>query len=143
EHDFGAVYVRLNRSYRALHDQLHADCCGEVEDDIAVIDHSLHSARVVHRTDRETKARVVFDRAQVLHAPGGEVIENGDRVAARTARPGQVGADEPRTAGNQNSQQNPGPGLDLTVKPNHTGDQRLFGVLIPDVSPAGAGEAIT
>ena len=59
QHDLGAMHVGLDRVHRLLDDQLHADSGGEMEDDVAAVDHLGEQRLVGHRVDDVREAGCV------------------------------------------------------------------------------------
>ncbi len=101
QHDLGAVHVGFNRVHRLLDDQLHADGCGEMKDDVAAVDHLGEQRFVGHRVDGVREARCLFEMADVVDGTGGQVVEHRHLVSVAQQSFGEVGSDEPGASGNQ------------------------------------------
>ena len=56
QHDLGAVHVGLDRVHRLFDDLLHADRCGEMEDDVAAVDELGQERLVLDGVDRVAEA---------------------------------------------------------------------------------------
>ena len=101
QHDFGAVHVGLDRVDRRLHDQLHADGRGQVEDDVAVVDQLGQQRLVGDAVDRVAEPRVPLQVLDVLDRARREVVEHRHLMARGQQRLGQVRPDEPGAAGDE------------------------------------------
>ena len=101
QHDLGAVHVGLDRVHRLLDDQLHADRRGQVEDDVAAVDHLGQQRFVGHRVDGVREAGVALQMADVVDRAGGQVVEHRHFVAVAQQPFGEVRSDEPGASGDQ------------------------------------------
>jgi hypothetical protein len=61
EDDLRGVHIGLDRPYRAVDDQLHADGGREVIDEIGLVDQLGHEAAIVTGVDRVAEARLVSE----------------------------------------------------------------------------------
>ena len=92
EHDLGAVDVGLDRVHRLLDDQLDADRRGQVEDDVAAVDHLGEQRLVGHRVDGVGEAGRALQMRDVVDRAGRQVVEDQHLVAvvAAAARRGAI-----------------------------------------------------
>ena len=90
EDDLRSLDVRDQRVHRLLDDQADADRCGQVVDDIALVDELGHDGRGQHRVHHEVEVGMVAEVRDILDRAGREVVEHEHfRARARGgARPG-------------------------------------------------------
>ena len=96
--------------YERKIDQADADSCGQVVDDIALVDELGHDGRGEDRVHHEVEIGMVAEVRDILDRAGREVVEHEHFRALVQEELGQVRADEARAAGDQ--------GLGHAVQPN-------------------------
>lgn len=101
EDRLGAHDIGLDGVHRALDDELHADRGGQVEDQAAFADQPVHDDLVGDGFDGEVETGIISQVGDVFEAPGGEVVDDGDAVAALEQGLSQVTADETGTPGDE------------------------------------------
>ena len=101
QHHLGAVHVGLDGVDRLFDDQLDADGGGEMKDHVAAIDELGEQTLVVDGVDEVLEPGTSLEMRDVVERPGRQVVEDQDLVALREQGVGEVGADEPGSAGNQ------------------------------------------
>ena len=84
-----------------LHDELHADGGGQVDDHIGPVDHGGHQRLVEDRVDGAAEPRGALERGQILPAACGQVVEHVDLMSGGEQGLAQVRADEPGASGDQ------------------------------------------
>ena len=84
-------------------DQLHADGRGQVEDHRGAIDELGDQRLVEHAVDGVVEAAVALEVRDVVDAPGGQIVEDEDFVAALEQRLGEMRADEAGSASDQDA----------------------------------------
>ena len=97
----GAEDVRLDGADGVVDDELDADGGGEVDDGVALGDEAVHDHGVHDGVDDEGKGGLGDERLEVGEGAGGEVVDDGDGVAAGDEGFGEVGADEAGAAGDE------------------------------------------
>ena len=107
ENHLRAVDVGLDGANGAFDDELHADGGGEVNHSIGVIDELGDELAILDIVEVILHAVEGFEVADVVHAAGGEIVEQHDVVAAIEQALRQMRADEAGTASNQKSQKSP------------------------------------
>ena len=121
------MHVRLDRPHRALDDQLDADRRRQVEDDVALVDQLGDRGGVVHALDRVVEPGMPAQVADVVDAPGREIVEHEDLIAPLQVGVGQVRPDEPRPPRDEHPHP-PTPPTSLTT-PDRPDDRRRSGIL--------------
>jgi hypothetical protein len=86
---------------RAFDDQLYADRSRQVKNQAALADQAVHDNLIRDGFDGEVEAGIPGQVSDVLEAPGGEVVDNGDPVATFEQSLGQVAADETGATGDE------------------------------------------
>ena len=74
--------VGFDGAHRAFDDQLDADRRRQMEHHVAFIDHLGDHVGFVDAVKRIAEARMIFEMLNVLHAAGGQIVEDMDLIAA-------------------------------------------------------------
>src|SRR5215212_954906 len=104
EDDFGAAHVCFDGAHGTLDDQLHADCRGEMEDDVTLIDQLGGNRLVVDSLDRVMKTRVTFEVLNILERAGGKIVDHVNLVATLDVSVADMRSDETRATCDKYSQ---------------------------------------
>jgi hypothetical protein len=86
---------------RAFDDQLYADRSRQVKNQAALADQAVHDNLIRDGFDGEVEVGIPGQVGDVLEAPGGQVVDDGDAVAAFEQGLSQVAADETGTPGDE------------------------------------------
>src|ERR1700716_3847144 len=95
------MHVGLDRVDRLFDDQLHSDGGREMEHDAAAVDELGEQPFVVDRVDEVLEPGPALEMPDVVYRSGRQVVENQDVVSLLEQRLGEMGADEPGSAGYQ------------------------------------------
>src|SRR5579859_565555 len=95
------VDVRFNRPDGALHNQLHADRGGQVNDNIGVIHQLRQHLPVFDPVKMIFQAVGALQVADIFHAAGGEIIEQHHLLALFQQSLGEMGTDKSSAARDQ------------------------------------------
>ena len=81
EDQLRAVDIGLNRADGALHDELHADGGSEMNDDVGIIDEFRKEVPIFDAVKVILQVFGTLQVPDVLHASGGEIVQQHDLVA--------------------------------------------------------------
>src|SRR5207247_611402 len=103
EDDLGAADVGDQRTQRVLKDVLHTHRRGQVIHAITLGHEPIDQRRVRDAAFEKSEVGMALERAKVLEAAGGEVIESPDFGTLLKKGLRKMGSDEPRTPSDEDS----------------------------------------
>src|SRR5580704_5147518 len=104
EDALSAVDIGFNGTHGAFHDELDADSGGKVDDDVGIVHEFCEELKVFDVIEMIFHLAGSLKMANVIHASGGEVVEQNDTIAAGEKPLCQMRTDEAGAAGDQITQ---------------------------------------
>jgi hypothetical protein len=93
--------ISFDAAERFVDNERDAYCRREMKDRVAVRDQALHHTHVRDRTIHEVEEWITQQMGDVASLSSGEIVENRNRMPLRQQSLGEMRADEPRPASNQ------------------------------------------